>query len=50
MLAGSAILMANLPPMDQGGAFGDRVVSINNLYLLLGNPARLEFSEVKTTG
>jgi hypothetical protein len=50
MLAGYAILMANLPPMDQGGAFGDTVVSINNLYLLLGNPARLEFSEVKTTG
>ena len=43
MMAGYAILMANLPPIQSG----DRVVSPNTLYLLLGNPARLEFSEVR---
>jgi hypothetical protein len=46
MLAGYAILKANLPTSQSG----DRVVSPNQLPLLLGNPAKLKFSEVRTAG
>jgi hypothetical protein len=49
MMAGYAILMANLPP-QQGGAFGDRVVSPTTLYLLIGEPAKLKFPEVAMSG
>jgi len=44
MLAGSAILMANLPPSPSEV----RVVSPNTLTLLVSNPAKLNFSEVRT--
>ena len=49
-MAGYAIFMANLPRMEGGGTFGDRVVLPGTLPLLLaGDPAKLEFSSVSST-
>jgi hypothetical protein len=46
--------MANLPESanrpESGGALGDRVVSPSALSLLLGDPAKLKFSSVSSTG
>jgi hypothetical protein len=49
-VGGTIIMMANLPPMEDSKTFGG-VVSPSTLSLLLaGDPAKLKFSSVSSTG